>query len=759
MAYNPMGQDPLEYSVLKKYIAPYLASEVGASALESLRPLDNWEEAGLRLRLTSEMMAAMDTDAPVTIPLLPDIRPLLQVKEGAVLEGQDLLKVSQALHAVADLKRALEAKGGPLAELVRPMDALARVAAGIDSTILPTGEVSGDAYPELRDLRNRARALRAAVVERLEGILDRLRPRSVLMEDLVTLRNDRYVIPLRHDFQTHIQGITHDYSRTNRTVFVEPMEVVEENNELSRIRARIAEEEQRVLRELTSLVLAHADAVGEDLRIYGDVDLLAACARWALKWGCTIPAMGGAGTVLRQARHPILLERLGEAATVPLDILVPEGCDCLLITGPNAGGKTVALKTLGLIVLMAKSGLAVPAAEGSGLKAVGEVRVEMDTAQDITHDLSSFTAQALALKEIYEKTTEGDLVLLDEPGSGTDHEQGSALAVACIHALRAKGATVVVTSHSDLVKLYGATSRGVVNAAAAFDETGMRPLYTLQYGVIGQSRAFEILEAIDFPRDLIVEARGIVNRDETSTLARALQDISLAGSMKAEAARELEEAVKARREAEIQLEEYRKERLQASLRYRRLLDRLEAMARKAPRPEEVRRLRSSPETLEMERVIEEAGVPASALDVVLGARVRLEGSDREGVVVDVGRDSAEVAVGGKRFRVALDQITAVTADRGDAVGPVIRMQAPSRVLPIKVVGLRVDEALPIVERALDRAMLAGQDRVEIIHGTGTGRLRNAIRSYLRGLAFVEEVADAPMDEGGGNKTIVVLRGG
>jgi len=581
------------------------------------------------------------------------------------------------------------------------------------------------------------------------------------MEDLVTLRNDRYVIPLRHDFHLHVRGITHDYSRTNRTVYVEPMEIVEENNVLNQIRSQIIEEEQRVLRELTSLVAAHAETIGKTLHVFAEVDLLFACARWAARWGCTIPGIGFDEIRLEAARHPVLLERLGEKATVPVDISLPEGNDCLIITGPNAGGKTVALKTLGLIVLMAKTGLAVPAREGSRLPPVGEVLVEMDTAQDITHDLSSFTAQALTLKRIYETAEKGDLVLLDEPGSGTDHEQGGALAVACIQALRDKGARVVVTSHADLVKLYGITSRGVTSAAAAFDERGMRPLYALQYGVIGTSRAFEILEAIDFPRELIFQARGIVNREGGSALVKAIEDISLATSMREQAARELEEARRTREEALRELETLRKERTRQAVRVKRLLERLESMAKRGPKTEDVRRVREDHETAAVMEAIAEEGSAADSLKLERGAVVTLAGSDRQGVVADVGEDTVEVVIGTKRLRVGLDQIGEVLPPGSQAPGKrtVARMTPVAHVLPVKVVGLRVDEALPIVEKALDRAVLAGQQRLEIIHGAGTGRLKSAIRSFLRELPFVKAVDDAPMGEGGGNRTIVTLEGG
>jgi len=753
-----MGHDLLEFSALKEYIRPLITSDVGQSALAELSPCDGWDEAGRRLARTREMMTLIENGRAPVFAAIPDIRPLLAIREGAVLEGQDLVKVASALADMARVRKAFVSAGGLLAEAASPMEPLDHVSSQINALLLPTGEISDEAYPLLRDLRNRHRSIRASVMEKLDQVIERLKTKSVLMEELVTVRNERFVIPVRHDFHVHMKGITHDYSRTNRTVYVEPMVVVEENNALNQIRAQILEEEHRVLRDLTALVYGQIPAIRENLSIYGRLDLLNACSRWAVRTGSALPRIAGSEFLLKEARHPILLERLGEAATVPLTIRIPEDRDCLVITGPNAGGKTVALKTLGLLVLMAKAGLAIPAAADSAIAPVARVWVEMDTNQDITHDLSSFTAHALSLKTIYEHAGPGDLVLLDEPGSGTDHEQGGALAVSCIHALRNKGATVVVTSHSDLVKLYGITSEGVENAATAYDDTGLKPLYSLQYGMVGQSRAFEILESIDFPRELVEEARGIAGRKGDSPLARAIEDISRASALRREAEQALEEANRLKEQARLELEARKKERVESAVRSRRLLDRLEVLSRRQVTPEAVRALKEAPEAVEMAGVLAEAE-PAQTLNIEQGCTVRLRGSEQEGVVAEAASGWAEVSFGTKRLRVGLDQLLVVAGpEQGGARGKTVsRMTPPPPVLPIKVVGMRVDEALPLVERAVDRAMLTGQEHLEIIHGAGTGRLRKAIREYLKGLPCVRGFSDAPMNEGGGSKTVVALK--
>jgi len=752
-----MGYDLLEFSALKEYLQPFVSSEMGQSALSALAPCESWDEAKHRLALLKEMMALIADGRGPTIAAGTDLSVLLSIREGAVLEGQDIITVARTLTDMGRLKAELARAGGLLAERASRIVPLEEVTGEIHYMLLPTGEISDKANPLLRELRSRYRSTRASVLEKLEQILERLKPKSVLMEEIITKRNDRYVIPVRHDYHQHLKGITHDYSRTNRSVYVEPLAVVEENNALNQIKSQILEEEHKVLRELTSLILEHTAEIREDLEIYAGLDLLAACARWAIHLDATIPMISGDEISLKGARHPILLERLGRASTVPLDILLPQGKDCLIITGPNAGGKTVALKTLGLLILMAKSGLAIPARADSVLAPVGNVWVEMDTSQDITHDLSSFTAHALTLKNIYESACPDDLVLLDEPGTGTDHDQGGALAVACIDGLRRKGAKVVVTSHSDLVKLYAISADGVENAATAFDDTGLKPLFALQYGVIGQSRAFEILESIQFPASLIDDARGIAGRTGNTTLAQAIEDITKASSMRQQAARELDEARSLRKKADQALQDMERERMSSALRYKRLLERLEQLAKRPISTRIVQEARQVPESCELEQVLQEQE-PAASLNVRKGSVVKLKGTEQEGEVIDLFPDGAEVLFGTKRLQVGLDQLEVIALPQGgDAKKSNVRfMRMPPAVLPIKVVGLRVDEALPIVERAVDRAMLTGQDRLEIIHGAGTGRLKKAIREYLKELPCVKSFADSPMSEGGGNKTIVVL---
>jgi len=751
-----MGDDLLEFSALKEFIRSFVVSDMGLGALDDLQPFDTWDEAKKRWAMLEEMMDMISSPESLALAAIPDIRELLGIVEGALLEGQDIATIAHVLRESARIKRRIEKTGERLLVVTSGIEKLSSLTAQIDAMILPTGEISDTANPILRDLRKRSKSCRTMILEKLQTIIDQLRDKSMLMDDIITKRNERYVICLRLDYSGQMKGITHDYSRTNRTAYVEPLAIIEENNTLNQIRAEIHEEEHAVLRDLTAQIREVSPVILNNLVCYGLLDLLCACARWSIKNHATIPHISADGVRLEGVRHPLLLERLG-TKTVPLDITIPAGKDCLIITGPNAGGKTVALKTLGLVVIMAKSGLAIPAGPDSVIAPFGKVWVEMDTNQDIEHDLSSFTAHALALKHIYTHVSKGDLVLLDEPGSGTDPSQGGAIAVSCIDALRKRGACVVATSHSDLIKLYGVSSAGVENAATAFDETGMKPLYRLQYGVIGQSRAFEILEAIDFPPEILREASGIVSRDSHSALARAMEDISQASSMRKQAAFELEEAERLKENALRALDGIEQEKITSSLKYKRLIQQVEEMV-KRPQPKEVIcEVRKTPVARELEQILQETDAP-EVLKIQKGSLVKLRGTETSGEVLDLWQEGAEVLFGDKRMKVGLEQIEAVNPSVHKAAKKKnLRLSASSQiVLPVKVVGLRVDEALPVIEKAIDQAVLSGQERLEIIHGTGTGRLRNAIRAYLKNVPVVKMLSDGTIHEGGGNKTVVVF---
>ncbi len=748
-----MNADLLEFASYKECLKKLLASNMGESALASLAPLDDWGAVRGRWADLREMMDLISTDAPLHFGSLADIHEALAIKQGATLEGPDLIDIANVLKSMARIPAYLSS-ARRLAELAAEIDPLMDLSSTIQYRLEPTGEISERGNPVLADLRRRYRSLRGRILNRMEDILDGAE--HAVQEDLITTRNDRYVIPLKQGFGSKVKGIAHDYSRTQQTVYVEPLELVDDNNELSQVRSSIREEEHKVLSELSRLVYDRAAVIRRNLEIYGQLDLLHAAARWAVRNGAIIPQVSETCFELKSARHPILIEQLGFDNTVPLDIRLPDEKSCLIISGPNAGGKTVALKTLGLLHHMARCGLAIPAADGSRVMAVGSVHVAMDSSQDIQHGLSSFTAHAYALKEIYNKVAPGDLVLLDEPGEGTDYQQGGAFAVAYVDAVLKKGAHVVLTSHSQMVKLYGLASDLAENAAAAFDDSGLMPLYRLEYGLMGGSHAFEILRSVDFPAEIIDEARAVIAEDEQSPLARALDDIESARKMKLAAEAERAELERLKVKLQQETQQFEKERLESAYKYKDLIKKAERLARRPHAPEKVAELKKSARELEDAA----ARAPEALLDIKVGSIVRLRGAKAEAEVLKLSDGKALILSGGKRLTMGLDMLEVVPQAKKKQKQRTAHVKAGAPMVhPIVVVGMRVDEALPVVEQALDRAMLAGQKEFEVIHGGGTGALRKAIREHIKHIPGVAGFEDGAVTEGGSTKTVVRLKNG
>jgi len=760
-----MQKDPLEFDTVKEYIRLHVVSEHGHKMLVQMKPFDSWEEAEYMWTLSKEMLDLHSNGNEPRLSPIPEIKDLIvSLKEGSILEGPDLITISWALEDSQRLRDDLSSSGsGPsLSELSEKITPLGWLVKEINLQLKETGEVSDDANPVLKDLRRRYSSGRSSIIEALEKLLKRLRPRHVLMEDIITLRNDRFVIPLKHNYGKYIKGIVHDYSRKRHTVYVEPISTVEMNNRLNQLKASIKDEEIKMLRYLTSLVREASDQIDLNLKTYGKLDLINACSLWAQETHATIPALKQKGIYLKDARHPVLLKRLGEDGCIPIDIIIPEDSDCLVISGPNADGKTVALKTLGLLVTMAKAGLAIPADKSSYIPPVGQIWIEMDSSQDIKNDLSSFTAHAQSLKFIYEHSRPQDLVLLDEPGGGTDPDQGGALAVALIDALRKKHTYTIATSHSHLVKLYGLTMNNILSASVAYDEERLLPLYKLKYGIAGESKAFDILKVIGFPSLLLDEATGILARDTTSPLTKAMEDLRKVDEMKSQVSEQLRKAEELRRLAETKISELDKIKLESALKYKRILEGIEEMAKKTHPKETLKQVQNNPELKDLKEVLDNiVPLAVKTLKIEAGQRVRVKGSNTEGTVNSITSNVVEIHCGTKKIKLGIDQIEAIENDnqRQEDNYPLNATHIINKpmVLPVLVVGMHIEEALPVVEKAIDNALLSGQNTLEIIHGSGTGVLKAAIRNYLRELPFVNAIKDGPIMEGGGNKTIVEIK--
>ena len=774
---------------------------------------------------TTEARRFVERSGPFPLSGVPDLAPRLAALrvEGAVLPAPELVEVLRAAEAAISTRRALRraADIAPrLAARAERLVELPHLVAAIRRAIGPQYEILDEASPELARVRAEKERVRGQIQSSLERLLNDERVAAVVQDRVVTQRNDRYVIPLKTNYRGLVPGVVHDQSQSRATYFVEPLSVVDANNHLALLRQQEKEEEWRVLATLTADARRHRDALAENQAILAHLDLAQAKAALSRRLEAAEPrllplaAEDLRGLALRQARHPLLLlqaeaaRRDGQAprTVVPVDLTVGPSVRTLLISGANAGGKTVSLKTLGLLALMAQAGLHIPASPDSELPVFTQVFADIGDDQAIERGLSSFSAHLKALAHVLSKADGGSLVLLDELGTGTDPEEGSALAVAVLDRLRAQGALVVATTHLAPLKAYAYGREGAENVAVEFDPRSLRPTYRLIYGSIGQSNAIALAKAFGFPADVVAAAEATLAGGD-SRAAALLRDIERARRAATSELRRAErlrqraaQAARAAEKTEAELREKRSAILArareeaartiaaAEAEMRRVLDDLKARAAEAAvAPHVVAGAKGAlrhakarlAEALRPETAGEAAPAPAEREEgLAPGDRVRVASLGREGELVSIDAEAgqAEVAFGALKLRVPLEGLTRLGGrprpgaakgwDGGQAAPrrerPSVTIDAEGRKVEpareVNVIGLRVDEALPVVDKSLDDAILAGFSRVAIIHGTGTGRLRAAIREFLKTHRSVRSVTGGDPAHGGAGVTFVDLGG-
>jgi DNA mismatch repair protein MutS2 len=614
------------------------------------------------------------------------------------------------------------------------------------SAIGPRGEILDSASPELRHIRQQVSHSRSRIRSALEALWEQENFRKIFQEQIITLRNDRYVVAVKAEHKNTFPGIIHDQSQSRATYFIEPFSTVEENNELSLLLKDEKEEERRILLALTNRVRELGAPIGQAVEVLGRLDLIFAKAKWARGLRGTIPLLNEEGHWhLRDARHPLL----NPQSAVPIDLRLENGQTTLIITGANTGGKTVALKTLGLLTLLAQCGVPIPAAEGSEVAVIQKIFVDIGDEQSLQENLSTFSAWVLTLSRIIKEADSHSLALLDEVGGGTDPAEGAALTMALIDGLRARGARTVVTTHLHLLKAYGAIHPDVVNVSVEFNPETLRPTYRLIYGRPGESYALLMAEKWGIPHELIERANAYLGEGDRKvgellqSLERTQQELE---GKKEEAGQMKRQAELARQKAE---ELWQQARLEEERTLSRAREEAQALVRQAQ--EELRGLindfkaKGRRDVHRLAQKIKEEGEKVEEWAGHSGEAARLEWEATGNMVFQ--------GPWGK----ALVRTTEKAKDTGAAQCPgQIHYEIPSAARVLKVIGLRVEEALPRVDRAIDEAFLAGLKELEIIHGAGTGRLRQAIREHLRGHAFVKAFLPGGPGRGGDGVTVVEI---
>jgi DNA mismatch repair protein MutS2 len=824
----------LEFETLRDLLAGYASSPLGQRRIAELLPsLDHaWIET--QHQLTTEIREYRRVGGRFEFAGLPEVRKLIEKSRiaGAALETSEIRDVVLVADRAAEWREIVRQ---PPAAMRSEWTAVAALSAGIQdftgflrffhNKILPDGTLDDRASPELSRIRREIEKQKRQIQESLRGYLRKLAEGGAVQDELITIRGERFVIPIKVEQKRRVQGVVHGASSSGQTVFVEPLETIEQNNELVRLLDEELAEVHRVLLEMTRQIGENADAILAAADILAELELQFAKARFAEDYNCVAVTLseeaaveheasneqdsrgdkrprlsqpGDGRLVLHRARHP-LLERnlkLKNAKIVPITIELEGDHRQLVITGPNTGGKTVALKTLGLLALMAQSGIPVPA-DRADMPVFDSVLADIGDYQSIEQNLSTFSAHVTNIDFISRTATANSLVLLDELGSATDPEEGAALAVAIAEHFRKAGCMIAIATHHTSLKVYGANTPGVTNASVGFDETTLQPTYELKIGVPGASAGINIAQRLGLNPAIIASARSRLG-SQTQDVARFLDRLHAdLRDLEQERAR-----MKAREEAldreKAQLAAEGRKEQQAKI--REMETKLEALfrdfeyharetvnavqeraaAQKLSKDAE-RRIakmrREFREQFDATVVAHATGAdrgdpnaqPSLVKHVSEGDTVKLKSMGRAAVVKKkIGDNHFDVEIGSMKMRIAREDIAEVQARVSDSpveaarargISVSLQSEVSGRNMPteINVIGRTVDEATSEVEKFVDRAFLAGMTRVRIVHGSGMGILRKALRQYLQKHPHVESVTEPPINEGGGGATVVELR--
>lgn len=797
----------LEFEAVRQLLLGHAGSASGRARVQALRPLQEVPKVRAALGRTSEgsaLLAGVGRQPYHDLPDLAEILPAARVS-GLYLEPAALLDVASFIEGAVEISaRVARGEGAPsLAHLAGQVADASDLASAIRRAVLPSQELADDASPRLLELRRGLSRLRAELQSVMESFLHGREADRILQEKLVTTRNDRYVLLLKAEHRSQLEGIVHGSSGSGASLFVEPMPAVALNNDIVAMGDEERAEVVRILRALTARVGDRAPDLARAADVLGELDLVQAMALLARDMKAVEPQVGEELELdLVNARHPLLIsalaERLGLPARrrpepVPVSLRAGFGTPVLVISGPNTGGKTVAVKTLGLLALMAQSGLHVPADAGSRLPVFRRIFADIGDEQSIAESLSTFSAHLASIVEMTRDLEAPALVLLDEVGAGTDPTEGGGLGVAIVDHFRARGAMVVATTHHGLMKAYAQSTPGVACASFGYDPATYEPTYRLAHGVPGRSLALEMAERLGLPASVVTDARSRISDKEAQAeaLLKRLEDDRAALDREAEGLatgrRELEAACQRLQGAEREIDRRKRDEVEAFA--KDLRRRGEEAARRAADAihEAVKRVETSRRAAvsagekargEAMRAIRAAQAEAlsdpalgvelesgpSAADLRVGSRVRVRSLGVVGEVLSLPEDDdarVELAVGGKRMRVPRMELGLLSAAEGRASQanplPTPGVQRGGVPREINVVGLTVDEAIPQVDRFLDQSALAERREVRVIHGFGKGKLRQAVAGLLDGHPHVAAFRLGQGGEGGAGATIVELK--
>ena len=793
--------ETLEYNSLTQILLRFIDSPAGAQWTQSLSPLAHKNEIKKQFQVITECLRLLDMGLGFRFTDLGDDSIIFEklAITGAAHDPKEILQIISLSSSGESTKKALHvhALDAPgLAELGKRMPGLDPLLFSLKGKITPTGEIEDNASPELKRVRNEIAILRNRLYQALDRILKRHDSSRTIQDEVITIRNERFVIPVRVENRKDLPGVVHGTSSSGATVFLEPLEILELNNHLVRLRERAEEEIRNILLNLTQKIRENLRELQDTSGFLGYLDFSFAKARFSQKYRCVIPEINEEGILsYTDGRHPTLELTLKSQGMeiIPISVELDSTRHILVISGPNTGGKTVALKTVGLLTLMALSGIPVPAL-AANVSVFGQVFADIGDRQSIAENLSTFSSHLLNIKEILEKVSSPALVLLDELGTGTDPAEGSALGVAIVESLRGKGVTAVVTTHHNGMKMYASTTPRVTNASVEFDEATLRPTFRLIDGVPGNSSGIEMARKLGLDSSIISHARDLISNEEvqitqfsrhlrdqiekTSKLRSRLESEYRSLESKHRALEEKYRSLEDRKKMEIEqvrqsaFESFDQEsrKLVAEIRdkYLSVRARRELEKKASKLREHVNQKLAAITESQNDRTL--SGISSKPLDsgqdINVGAKVMVKRFGQEGTVIAAHSDGQwEVTVGNFKCVANAAELVPFGAEANLVEKPLssasrIMVQMSSPELSsneINLIGCTVDEAIDRVDKFLDSAFLASIPTVRLIHGSGMGKLRKALSAWLSEQPYVEKFSTANPNEGGNGVTVVSLK--
>ncbi|MCZ8516370.1 endonuclease MutS2 [Paenibacillus filicis] len=779
----------LDYGSILYKCAAHASTSMGKDLVEGLKPSGELEEVKKRLQATDEAANVDRLKGGAPFGGIRDIRAAVhRARIGGMLNPAELLDIAMTEQGGRRLKRFLEAVGDDypiplLLGITEWITDLKPVEDRIRGCIDDNAQVADSASPELARIRQELRASEGRARERLEQMVRTPSIQKMLQDNLVTIRNDRYVIPVKQEYRASFGGMIHDQSASGATLFIEPEAVVQLNNRVRELKLKEEVEVEKILLALTAIVAESADPLLANVDALSHLDFHFAKAGLAREMKATLPLMNDRGFLkLKRGRHPLIAPE----AVVPLDVELGNKYSTIIVTGPNTGGKTVSLKTVGLLSLMAMSGLFVPAEEGSQLCVFDAIYADIGDEQSIEQNLSTFSSHMTNIIRILRDMTPKSLVLLDELGAGTDPAEGSALAISILEYIHKMGCRIIATTHYSELKAYAFDRQGVINASMEFDVQTLRPTYRLLVGVPGRSNAFAIAERLGLAKSIIDHARGQVGEEEK----RVESMIATLEENRLQAEAERMSAEEQRREVETLREELAKERQRFEEQRDKLMQRAEreaqeAVAKARREAEEViaelRRIQREEaggvkdhRLSEMKRKLNNAvpelrskqpgaAVKKRAEQIGPGDEVLVTNLGQRGFVVELVNDQeASVQLGIMKMKVNKANLELVKQAPAQKQAPKVtsslkRTRDEDAKMELDLRGVNVEEAIMEVDRFLDESFLANFGQVYIIHGKGTGVLRTGIQEYLRKHKHVKSYRMGNYNEGGAGVTVAELK--